>query len=65
MKNNRCIFRNLLVYTILLAVSGMVFPQTSDTWYYGKKIRNIEFKGLEFHGTEWSDNSLHRKRIHR
>ncbi len=48
MKNNRCIFRNLLVYTILLAVSGMVFAQTSDTWYYGKKIRNIEFKGLEY-----------------
>ena len=48
MKNSRCIFRNLLVFTVLLALSGMVFAQPSDTWYYGKKIRNIEFKGLEY-----------------
>ena len=35
----------MLFLVLLFTITA--FAQTSDTWYYGKKIRNIDFKGLE------------------
>ncbi len=40
----RCV---LVVFAMASLATG-AFAQPSDTWYYGKKIRNIEFKGLEY-----------------
>mgnify|MGYP003463345846 CR=1 FL=1 len=39
--------RRTFVFFVVLFLFASVFGQTSDAWYYGKKIRNIEFKGLE------------------
>lgn len=47
MMNCRDFVRRALVSFMVLLLSALVFAQTTDTWYYGKKIRNIDFKGLE------------------
>ena len=39
--------RRTFVFFVVLFLFASVFGQTSDAWYYGKKIRNIEFKGLQ------------------
>ena len=45
--NCRDFVRRALVSFVVLFLSAWVFAQTNDSWYYGKKIRNIDFKGLE------------------
>lgn len=45
--NCRNLFRRVLMLFLVLLFTITAFAQTSDTWYYGKKIRNIDFKGLE------------------
>lgn len=45
--NCRNLFRRVLILFLVLLFTITAFAQTSDTWYYGKKIRNIDFKGLE------------------
>ena len=45
--NCRDFVRRTLVCFVVLLLSTFVFAQTNDNWYYGKKIRNIDFKGLE------------------
>ncbi len=40
--------RYALVLFATVSLATGAFAQPSDTWYYGKKIRNIEFKGLEY-----------------
>ena len=45
--NCRDFVRRTLVCFVVLLLSTFVFAQTNDSWYYGKKIRNIDFKGLE------------------
>lgn len=45
--NCRDFVRRALVVFVVLLISPFVFAQTNDDWYYGKKIRNIDFKGLE------------------
>ena len=47
MMNCRNLFRRVLMLFLVLLFTITAFAQTSDTWYYGKKIRNIDFKGLE------------------
>lgn len=39
--------RRIFIFFVVLFLFASVFAQATDTWYYGKKIRNIEFKGLE------------------
>ena len=43
----RDFFRGAVVSFAALFLAVSAIAQSSDTWYYGKKIRNIEFKGLE------------------
>ena len=45
--NCRDFVRRAFVCFVALLLSAFVFAQTNDSWYYGKKIRNIDFKGLE------------------
>ena len=45
--NCRDFVRRAFVCFVALLLSTFVFAQTNDSWYYGKKIRNIDFKGLE------------------
>ena len=47
MMNCRDFVRRALVFFVVLLLSTLMFAQTDDSWYYGKKIRNIDFKGLE------------------
>ena len=41
------IIRKIVTFTLILIFSVTLFAQDSSNWYYGKKIRSIDFKGLE------------------